>query len=463
MRSTLSALTLTALAGLAALAPACTDADDPVDPSPDAAPTPTPATIAVRIENVAPWTVLKAGLASTKLTPSPGPLGPGEAFDVTFSAGRGQRFSFAAMLGESNDWFFGPGPDGIALHDAQGTPIAGDVTAQVGLWDAGTEIDQEPAVGDSTGPRQPAPDAGAADPDPTVREVPSTTILAGGATFTRPAVDQMIRVTLMPGANRQITVRIQNVSTSTTLVTTAGTRDIHVSPVVWTLHTTPAPLFTPGQPDRGHGLELVAESGRGADLAGVLAVLTGPATPISPTVWAVHRGPNPLYTLGAADPGDGLERLAENGDPMPLATALATARTGLVASGAITTPVGATSPGAARPGSAYETELTVVPGDRLSFATMFGQSNDWFFATDPDGIELFTPDGTPMAGDVTHMVAIYDAGTELDEELAIGANTGPQQPAPDSGPADPIDHVRAVGSRYPFPASTHLRVTLSPR
>lgn len=469
MKPLASALAFTALAGLTAFTAACGDPDEPIDPSPDAAVDPSPdappapVTIGVRIENVAPWTVLKSGLASTKVVPSPGPLGPGEAYDLTFTAGRGQRFSFAAMLGESNDWFFGPGPAGIALYDAQDNPVAGDVTAQIELWNAGTEIDQEPAVGDSTGPRQSAPDAGAPDPDATVRSIPVTSTLGDGSSFTRPAIDQMIRVTVTPGANRQFTVRVQNVSTATTLVTSAGARDVHISPLVWALHLAPGPLFTAGQADRGQGLEQIAEAGRGANLATVLGVLSGAATPISPTVWATHRASTPIYALGQADPGDGLERLAENGNPQLLADAIAAGRAGLVGSGIVNTPVGASMPGAARPGAAYELELTVVPGDRLSFATMFGMSNDWFFATDPDGIELFTADGTPMSGDVTHMIGIYDAGTELDEELAIGAGTGPQQPAPDSGPLDPIRQVRAVGARYAFPASAHLRVTLTPR
>jgi hypothetical protein len=142
---------------------------------------------------------------------------------------------------------------------------------------------------------------------------------------------------------------------------------------------------------------------------------------------------------------------------------MATPRAGLVAFGILDTPAGAAMPGAARPGAAFEGELTALPGDRLSFATMFGMSNDWFFATDPDGIELFNADASPMTGDVTHMVNIYDTGSELDEELAIGPNTGPQQPSFDSGLADPIRQVRAVAARYPFPASTHLRVTLTPR
>jgi hypothetical protein len=460
---TLSGTLSTLAAGLLAATPACTDGD-PVEAGPDGGTTdPTPRTFTVRIENVAPWTVLKAGLASVKVVPAGGPLSPGEAFDLAFTAGKGQRFSFAAMFGESNDWFFGPGPDGIALYDAEGNPTSGDVTAQVALWNAGTEIDQEPAVGDSTGPRQAAPDAGAADPEAKVRELPLVVPLTDGGTFTRPPVSAMIKVTVTPGANRQFTVRIQNVSTASTLVTSLGARDIHVSPVVWALHGGSAPLFTPGMADRGQGLELVAESGRGAGLSATLGVLSGAPTPISPLVWATHRGTTPLYELGVADVGLGLERLAESGNPQPLADAMTTGRTGLVASGVLDTPAGAAMAGAARPGAAFEGQLSALPGDRLSFATMFGMSNDWFFATDPDGIELFTPGGEPMSGDVTHMVGIYDAGTELDEELAIGASTGPQQPMADSGAADPIRQVRAVGSRYPFPASAHLRVTLTPR
>ncbi|MBK9035814.1 MAG: spondin domain-containing protein [Myxococcales bacterium] len=457
-----TAVMFTALAALAA----CGDADEP-ELTPDAGATtdaaPTPTTFTVRVDNVAPWTVLKAGLASTKLVATPGPLASGEAYDFTFTAGRGQALSFATMFGESNDWFFAPGPAGIALYDGDGAPVSGDVTAQVELWNAGTELDQEPAVGDSTGPRQSGPDAGAPDPDPTVRSIPVTAPLSSGVMFTRPAIDAVIRVTVTPGANRQFTVRLQNVSTATTLVTSAGSRDVHLSPAVWALHAAPGPLFTPGAADRAQGLEQVAESGRGAGLVNVLGVLTGVATPASPLVWAVHRGGTPLYDLGVADRGDGLERLAERGDPQVLADSLDASRTGLVGAGVLAVPVGAAGPGPARPGQAYEAEISALPGDRLSFATMFGMSNDWFFASDPAGIMLFNPDGSPMSGDVTHMVGIYDAGTELDEELGIGPNTAPQQATPDSGAPDPIRQVRAVGARYPAPASAHLRVTLTPR
>jgi hypothetical protein len=453
----MSILCLLAAAAVPVLA-ACGD-DDSMS-SPDAAPPTAAATFAIRIENIAPWTVLESALASTKVVPSPGPLGPGEAYEIAFTAGKGHRISFAAMLGESNDWFFGPGPDGIALYDQAGAPVRGDVTSQIELWDAGTEIDQEPGVGDATGPQQAAPDAGAADPDGTVRAIPLAVALTGGGTFTRPATADMIRATLTPGADRQFTLRIENVSTGTTLRTSAGDRSIHISPAVWAVHARPAPLFTVGAADYGKGLERVAESGRGADLAASLAAVTGTATAISPGVFVVHREPGPLYTTGVADPGRGLERIAEDGNPTDLAAAVAADHPG--ASGVFTTPVGASAPGPATPGNAYQLEVTGEPGDHVSFVTMFGWSNDWFFATRPAGIALFAG-GAPVSGDVTAELALYDLGSEIDQAIAIGPDTAPQQVAPDTGAADPTDQVREVaGDRYPAAVTEHLRVTITP-
>jgi hypothetical protein len=445
----------------AATAPMLACGDDDSMSSPDAAPPAGATTFTVRVENVAPWTVLKSGLAATKVVPSPGPLGPDEAYEIVFTAGKGHRVSFAAMLGESNDWFFGPGPEGIALYDQAGAPVSGDVTSQVELWDAGTEIDQEPSVGDATGPQQSAPDVGAADPDATVRAIAVAVPLTAGGTFTRPATAAMIRATLTPGADRQFTLRIENVSTASTLVTTTGARSIHISPTVWAVHGRPAPLFTVGQPDYGRGLERVAEAGAGADLAASLVTATGVATALSPGVFVVHREPGPLYTTGVADPGRGLERIAEDGNPTDLAASVAAAHPG--ASGVFNTPVGAAGPGPATPGNGYEFEVTAEPGDHLSLATMFGWSNDWFFATRPAGVALFAADGAPVSGDVTADVALYDVGSEIDQELAIGPDTAPQQAAPDTGAADPTDLVRAVAAdRYGAAVSSHLRVTITP-
>src|SRR5512141_2384084 len=67
--------------------------------------------------------------------------------------------------------------------------------------------------------------------------------------------------------------------------------------------------------------------------------------------------------------------------------------------GVFNKPVGALQPGAAVPGQAFEFTVSAVPGDRLSFTTMFGQSNDWFFAPDEKGIPLYDAAGKPISGD----------------------------------------------------------------
>jgi hypothetical protein len=448
-------------ATLFSFAACASDSDDMMDD-----PMPTPTAFKLRIENIAPWTVLKSGVQATKTNGTTGALAMGQAYEISFTAGKNQRISFASMLGESNDWFFAPGPQGIALYDAQGNPVSGDVTGQVSLWNAGTEIDQEPGVGDAVGPNQSAPDFGAPDPDATVRELGTQVTLTSGAQFSLPAIASMIKVTLVPGANRQFTLRIENVSTAATLVTSAGSRDIHVSPPVWALHIAPAPLFTPGEADRSQGLELVAESGRFPMLQSSLRALTGWPTPISPGVYAVHDRAEPLYSLGLLDRGQGLERLAEDGNNSVLADAMIGVAAGgmLADAGAFEIPVGAASRAPALPGQAFELAVQGLPGDRVSFATMFGMSDDWFFATKPDGIALFDPWGMPVDGDVSGDIAIYDAGTEIDQEPAIGPDTGPQQAAPNTGALDPVRLVREVpASSYGVPASAHLKVTLIPQ
>jgi hypothetical protein len=116
---------------------------------------------------------------------------PGQAFEVELTASPGDRLSFATMFAQSNDLFFAPGPDGIALFDGD-EPVAGDVTAGVRLWDVGTEANQEPGVGNDQAPRQAAPDTGAAEGRPVL------TIAERDDGYQYPAVGDQIRVTLEP-------------------------------------------------------------------------------------------------------------------------------------------------------------------------------------------------------------------------------------------------------------------------
>ena len=113
-------------------------------------------------------------------------------------------------------------------------------------------------------------------------------------------------------------------------------------------------------------------------------------------------------------------------------------------SGVFNTPAGGTEPGPALPGDAYEFSFYAQPGQRLSFATMFVQTNDWFFAPDPAGIELFDADGNPISGDVTDQILTFDAGTEVDQTPGEGVDQAPRQAGPNVGDADPDTDIRTV-------------------
>ncbi len=89
-----------------------------------------------------------------------GPIRPGDSFEFTVTAMPGTKFFMTQMFGQSNDWFYAPGPNGIALFDGKGNPISGDITDQFYLWDAGTEKDEELGIGPNQGPRQKGPNTG---------------------------------------------------------------------------------------------------------------------------------------------------------------------------------------------------------------------------------------------------------------------------------------------------------------
>ena len=94
---------------------------------------------------------------------APGPITPGAAYETTISAVPGDRLSMTLMMGQSNDWFYAPAESGIELFK-NGKPISGgDISSQLMLWDAGTEVDQEPGIGSEQGPRQKGPNTGKAE------------------------------------------------------------------------------------------------------------------------------------------------------------------------------------------------------------------------------------------------------------------------------------------------------------
>jgi hypothetical protein len=170
--------------------------------------------------------------------------------------------------------------------------------------------------------------------------------------------------------------------------------------------------------------------------ASTLALSTGGTAPAptSPVVWAVSRTAGALFTPGKPDAGLGMEALAEDGNPEPMAKSLANAK-GVRSSGFVAVPVGDREPGPALPGKRFEFTVTASPGDRLSFAMMFGQSNDLWIGTDERGIALFEGK-RPIGGDVTGRLHLWDQGTEVNEEPGVGPHQGPRQSAANTGPAE---------------------------
>ncbi len=132
-----------------------------------------------------------------------------------------------------------------------------------------------------------------------------------------------------------------------------------------------------------------------------------------------------------------------------------------VKSGAFTTPVGASEPAPIGPGGAYEFSFAAPPGARLSLATMFVQSNDWIYASGEEGIPLYNQDGSKNTGDVTAMIDLYDAGTEMDQEAGTGSNQAPRQDSPATGPEDSNSNVRQV-NKSDLPSDEEvIKVTIS--
>lgn len=374
-----------------------------------------------------------------------GPATPGKSYQFSFYAGAGHRLSFVTMFVQSNDLFYAPAPEGIELFQA-GVPISGDITSMISLWDAGTEVNEEPGVGANQAPRQSGPNTGD-DENGTV-----TLIANVGDGFTYPDVSSVIRVTIS-NQDEWFTVNIENISDGSSLPTP-------FAPGVFVVHSGGTPLFEADQADFGDGLEGIAEDGDPSAQAAVVSAETGLITPMAPGAFVIHpAGMMPLFTNGSPVSGNGLEAVAEDGDPSGLAASLAGLE-GVGSSGAFNTPVGASGPGPLLPGGSYEFAFTAEPGDYLSFATMFVQSNDLFYGFGDSGLALFSGD-LPSTGDVTSSLMLWDAGTEVNEFPGAGANQAPRQSGPNTG-ADENGNIQVVNDGFDYPAtSSVISVTIT--
>jgi hypothetical protein len=180
---------------------------------------------------------------------------------------------------------------------------------------------------------------------------------------------------------------------------------------------------------------------------------------LSPGFWAVHMQEVRFFNEGKVMAPNGLEMQAEDGNPAGMVDFLMGHHSGMQ-HGVFNTPNGAETPGPIGPGGTFEFTFNAKPGMKLSLITMFGQSNDWFYAADPDGIKLFE-NHKPISGDITSKFFLWDAGTEKDEEPGIGPNQAPRQKAPNTGEAENGKVRKVKDTKYQGKNSQFFRVTIT--
>ncbi|MEM0962764.1 MAG: spondin domain-containing protein [Bacteroidota bacterium] len=443
---------------------ACDSSDPDIEPPIDAT------QFRIEIENVAqPFGVLKSGVFNTPVGASaPAPIFPGEVYEFSFTAGpnvtpgSGMRLSFATMFIQSNDLFYTFPADGLALYDASGNARTGDVTSEILLYDAGTEVNEEPGVGTNQAPRQSGADTGGEENGVLGRIEEGAADRAG---FTYPNNADVIRVLLSHDGDTEFTVRIENVSTSSTLATSTGSVAVPLSPGGWAVHVDAVDFFESGTA-APQWVEAIAEDGSPGPFADAFTPLTGITVPLSPGAVVVHEDAVDFFTSGQAASA-GIEGIAEDGSPGALVAAL-TGVQGVSSVAAFDTPTGASGPSPIGPGGSYTIEVEAEPGDRLSFATMFIQSNDLFYTFSGDGLALFDASGAAVSGDVTSQVLLYDAGTEANQEPGVGLDQAPRQSGADTGAEENGTLGRITdgasdraGFTYPSTADV-IRVTVTP-
>lgn len=179
---------------------------------------------------------------------------------------------------------------------------------------------------------------------------------------------------------------------------------------------------------------------------------------LSPGMYVVSEKGMPLFKVGKKA-NLGIEMQAEDGNPMLLVDTL-TGKVGNAHLGVFNTPVGAKMPAPILPGGAFEFEVDAIEGQKLTLTTMFGQSNDLFYAP-AKAIELFEK-GQPLNGDITDKLKLWDAGTEVNEEPGTGANQAPRQKMANMGIVEK-DVVKLVADNFTYPnTKSVLRVTVTP-
>ena len=335
-------------------------------------------------------------------TGSPALIFPGQSVTIQFSAAKGEALTFATMYGWSNDLFFAPANPGIVPYDSNGNPIEGDVSSQIKLWDNGTRVNQVP---------------GAVVNHPGTAESKNITEVTGsdaqGNTYL--AASQLVSANLKYNGNSVFTLTLKNIS--------GGTKnETPLSPGVWAVSyivggnlQNPSPLYIAGKAT-ANGLTNIAEQGDNSVLSTYIKSITGIFTPLSPILVVIYNGiDNPIYKVGENDRGKGLKPLAQQGNADTLAAYLKTlpgVKQVYVLPAPSTRVLLPVIGG--QQGGLVSTDFSAAKGDRLAIATMYGFSNDWFFASTDNGIDA------TQKGDISNTIQLFNDGTAVDQFPGAG-------------------------------------------
>ena len=383
---------------------ACDDDDD--NSAPGTKPT-------IKFENVIPTkNYVQSGTFAA--------VAPGQTTSFTFHAAKGQRLMFATMYSNSNDLFFAPENPGIQLFNDSGVPYTGIIADAVKLWDNGTRVNEQP------GPDVNHPGVAQAG---VVTEVKGTD--SEGHNYL--AASSLLQVSLtFDAAQSLFTCTISNISAGTANETPFSGGVFVVSNLLDGDLVMDKPFFSV---DQKSGVELtkLAEAGNVDPLKSLVADQTGIITTLHGAIVVVYTGnTNPIYQLGQKDAQLGLAALAQRGDPAQLKASLEKVPQVRKIYTLTDTVL---------PGKSMECTYEAAANEKVAFATMFGYSNDWFFA---NGHEL----NALTKGEVTSKTVLLDDGTAVSQypgagnaQFVFGGTRMPEDKA-----------ISAVGDTFPVPA-----------
>lgn len=340
---------------------------------------------------------------------------PSRSVSFSFSAGKKQKLMFATMYGASKDWFFASEQPGLTLFDDSGNPVTGDVSAQVRLWDNGTKDNS----------------TGAAESN-NIALVPNVN-----------ASSLMNLMLTYNDTTSRFTLTITNTSGGTA-------NETPFSPGVWAVSNyngsqllNAAPFFTPNALSNPEITD-IAQMGSVDKMVTKLNANTGIMTGISPALVVVYTGnTNPIFELGQNDKGLGLKEIAQFGNSSKLMASLKTLPNvkGVYVVGSA--PVA--------PSQKVTATFEASAGDKIAYATMFGFSNDWFYANDQD---IMATD----KADVTAKTSLFDSGTGIDQYPGAGNH----QALFGGTPQTEMKAIAKVGAVYPVPSVGNvLKVTIN--